>query len=219
MLHKDDKNVLTKNRIKCFQDSIIESPSSSFRIKLPIIDFSSQDLKFGTPIWDSVKIEVRKALEEFGCFKALFDKIPLPLRKSLFEGMADLFYLPLQTKIKNSSKKPFHGLHNVGQYPIAPLYESMGIEEPISPEKVESFTKLMWPQGNSTFSKTIQSYSEQLAELDKIVRRMILESFGLEKYMNEHMDSTDYLLRIMKYKGPQTNKTNVGLQATLTRTW
>lgn len=73
--------------------------------------------------------------------------------------------------------------------------------------------------GNFLGSKTIQSYSEQLAELDKIVRRMILESFGLEKYMNEHMDSTDYLLRIMKYKGPQTNKTNVGLQATLTRTW
>ncbi|KAI5675167.1 hypothetical protein M9H77_06117 [Catharanthus roseus] len=180
-------------------------------IKLPIIDFSSEDLKPGTPIWESAKIEVRKALEEYGCFEALFDKIPLQLRKSLFEGLADLFDLPLQTKIKNSSKKPFHGY--VGQYPIAPLYESMGVEEPTETVKVESFTELMWPQGHPTFSKTIQSYSEQLSELDKTVRRMIVESLGLEKYMEEHMDSTDYLLRIMKYKGPQTNETKIGLQA------
>ena len=62
-------------------------------------------------------------------------------------------------------------------------------------------------------SKTIQSYSEQLSELDKTVRRMILESLGLEKYMDEHMDSTNYLLRIMKYTEPETNETKVGLHA------
>jgi hypothetical protein len=36
---------------------------------------------------------------------------------------------------------------------------------------------------------------------------MILESLGVEKYMEEHMNSTDYLLRVMKYKGPQTSDT------------
>jgi hypothetical protein len=34
---------------------------------------------------------------------------------------------------------------------------------------------------------------------------MILESLGVEKYMEEHMNSTDYVLRLMKYKKP-TNK-------------
>lgn len=40
---------------------------------------------------------------------------------------------------------------------------------------------------------------------------MILESLGLEKYMEEHMNSTNYLLRVMKYKGPQTTETKLGL--------
>lgn len=60
-------------------------------------------------------------------------------------------------------------------------------------------------------SKNTQSYSEQVAELDQIVRRMIVESLGLEKYMDEHMNSTNYLLRVMKYKGPQTTETKLGL--------
>jgi isopenicillin N synthase-like dioxygenase len=40
---------------------------------------------------------------------------------------------------------------------------------------------------------------------------MILESLGVEKYIEEHMNSTDYVLRLMKYKSPQTNDTKLGL--------
>ena len=42
---------------------------------------------------------------------------------------------------------------------------------------------------------------------------MILESLGVEKYLDEHMDSTNYLLRVMKYKGPETTETKLGLTA------
>lgn len=42
---------------------------------------------------------------------------------------------------------------------------------------------------------------------------MVLESLGMEKYLDEHMDSTNYLLRVMKYKGPQTTETKLGLNA------
>lgn len=59
----------------------------------------------------------------------------------------------------------------------------------------------------------MQVFSEQLSELDQIVRRMILESLGVEKYMEEHMESTNYLLRVMKYKGPQTTETKLGLNS------
>ncbi|CDP08458.1 unnamed protein product [Coffea canephora] len=178
---------------------------------LPTIDFSNPGLKPGAPEWDLVKDQVRKALEEYGCFEALFDKIPLELQKSLFDALEELFDLPLQTKVRNSSKKPFHGY--VGQYPMVPLYESMGIDDATISEKVESFTDLLWPEGNSNFCKTVHSYSDQLSDLDKIVRRMILESLGAEKYMDEHMDSTNYLLRVMKYKGPQTTEPKLGLNA------
>ena len=42
---------------------------------------------------------------------------------------------------------------------------------------------------------------------------MILESLGVEKYLEEHLGSTNYLLRVMKYNGPQTTETKTGLNA------
>jgi isopenicillin N synthase-like dioxygenase len=42
---------------------------------------------------------------------------------------------------------------------------------------------------------------------------MVLESLGVEKYLDEHIESTNYLLRVMKYKGPETTDTKLGLSA------
>lgn len=39
-------------------------------------------------------------------------------------------------------------------------------------------------------------------ELDLMVRRMIMESFGIENYIDEHLNSTYYLTRLMKYTSP-----------------
>ncbi|KAM3308125.1 putative 2-oxoglutarate-dependent dioxygenase AOP1 [Capsicum chacoense] len=181
----------------------------SENIKLPNIDFSHESLKPGTLVWNQVKGQVHKALVEYGCFEASFDKIPIHLRNSIFESLQELFDLPLQTKLRNISKKPFHGY--VGQYPAVPLYESMGIDDANIPDKVEKFTQILWPQGNPSFCKTIQSYSEKISELDLTIRKMILESLGIEKYMDEHMSSTNYLLRLMKYKVPQSSETKLGL--------
>ncbi|XP_062086868.1 probable 2-oxoglutarate-dependent dioxygenase AOP1 [Humulus lupulus] len=179
-------------------------------LRFPTIDFSVQ-LKPGTPEWNTVRTQVRQALAEFGFFEAKFDKIPIDIRKALFDALQELFDLPLQTKLRNISKKPFHGY--VGQYPAVPLYESMGIDDANIRENVENLTTILWPNGNPNFCETIQSYSDQLSELDQIIRRMILESLGVEKYLVEHMESTNYLLRVMKYKGPQTPETKLGLNA------
>ncbi|XVF25064.1 hypothetical protein REPUB_Repub13aG0181400 [Reevesia pubescens] len=178
-------------------------------LKLPVIDFSQPDLKPGTIEWDSVKGQVQQALQQYGSFEALFHRIPLELRETIFGALEELFDLPLQIKIRNRSKKAYHGY--VGQHPQVPLYESMGFDAANIIEEVDAQTSTLWPQGNTSFSKTIQSFSKQLSELDQMVRRMILESFDLEKYMDEHMDSTNYLLRVMKYKGPKTTETKLGL--------
>ncbi|KAM3308123.1 hypothetical protein P3S67_009867 [Capsicum chacoense] len=102
----------------------------SENIKLPSIDFSHEDLKPGTPVWNQVKSKVHKALVEYGCFEASFDKIPLHLRNSIFEFSQEVFNLPLKTKVRNVSTKPFYGY--VGHFPKVPLYESMGIDDAIT---------------------------------------------------------------------------------------
>ncbi|CAF1702663.1 BnaC03g30370D [Brassica napus] len=166
-------------------------------IQLPVIDFSDQCLTPGTSKWDKVKTDVRKALEDYGCFEAFFDKVSVELDKSVFEAMEELFDLPTQTKERNVSSKPYHG------YLSQNIYESFGIDDANLAEKVNEFTQQLWPDhGNKRISETMHGISGKLAELDVMVRRMIMESFGIEKYIDEHLDSTNYLFRMMKYTPP-----------------
>ncbi|KAI3789690.1 hypothetical protein L2E82_02493 [Cichorium intybus] len=180
-------------------------------LKLPFINFSNVDQNTKTLDWDLAKSQVHRALEEFGCFEATFTSIPTELHTSMFDSLKLLFDLPLQTKLKNKSSKPFHGY--VGQYPMVPLYESMGIDDAPLLEKVDTFTRILWHEGNPEFCKTIQEFSTKLSKLDQMVRMMVLESLGLDKYIEEHMGSTNYLLRVMKYKGPETNESALGLNS------
>ncbi|PIA30501.1 hypothetical protein AQUCO_05500051v1 [Aquilegia coerulea] len=181
------------------------------RLRLPTVDFSKTVLKTGTHEWDSVKLQVKVALEEYGCFEAIYDKVPTDLHKAVYSSLEELFDLPLSTKLKSKSTNPAgHGY--IGQYPSVPLYESMGINDAINIENVESLASIMWPEkGNANFCKTITSFAQQMSELDQIVRRMVLESLGVEKYYEEHIESTNYHMRVMKYEGPKTSDTKVGL--------
>ncbi|KAE8669410.1 hypothetical protein F3Y22_tig00112243pilonHSYRG00048 [Hibiscus syriacus] len=55
-----------------------------------------------------------------------------------------------------------------------------------------SLTTTLWPQGNISFRE--DNYENDL------------ESFGVEKYTDELIDSTNYQLRALKYEGPNTNE-------------
>jgi len=117
--------------------------------KLPLIDFNNLNLEAKNPNWELVKSQVYKALVEYGCFEAVFDKVPLHLRKAIFTSLEELFDLPLETKLLNVSNKPYDGY--IGQYPVVPLYESMAIEDANILEKVKSMTNILWPDGNKNF--------------------------------------------------------------------
>lgn len=131
---------------------------SETTLKLPSIDLNGLNLDDNSPKWEAVKSQVHDALVEYGCFEAIFDKVPLDLRKALFPALEELFDLPLQTKQLNVSKKPYHGY--VGQYPMVPLFESMGIDDANVLEEVESITNILWPNGNPSFRYVlIQSWS------------------------------------------------------------
>ncbi|KAF2614304.1 hypothetical protein F2Q70_00009352 [Brassica cretica] len=75
--------------------------------------------------------------------------------------MEELFDLPIQTKQRNVSSKPFHGYLNHN------LYQSFGIDEANLAEKVKDFTQQLWPDhGNQKISETMHVFSKYLLELD-----------------------------------------------------
>ena len=111
-------------------------------IKVPVINFSNLE---GNN-WEEVKSKVHEALVEYGFFEAIFDKASLVLRKETFSAIQEIFDLPLETKLLNLSKKPYHGYF--GQHPRFPLFEAMGIDDGNVFERVESITNILWPAGN-----------------------------------------------------------------------
>lgn len=119
-------------------------------LTLPVIDFSIPNLNLETPEWNSVRDQVRRALEDYGCFEALFDGASAELRKALFEVSEEAFDLPLETKLSTKESDEIYKGY-VGQVSTIPLYEGMGFDGADSPEVVDELTYKLWPQGNITF--------------------------------------------------------------------
>ena len=46
-----------------------------------------------------------------------------------------------------------------------------------------------------------------------MIRRMIVESFGLEKYLDEHMSCSDNYFKFGKYEAPTSTEKETGLSA------
>ncbi|XP_058010366.1 probable 2-oxoglutarate-dependent dioxygenase AOP1 [Hevea brasiliensis] len=128
------------------------------------------------------------------------------LRETFLNDLEELFALPLQTKGCYVSEKTFRGY--VGQSPSLPLNECFTIDDPVISQNPENLCNILWqPQGKPSFSgrKIIHTFSKEVLELEKIMR-MIIESLGVEKYLEENMDSTNYMLRATKYGSPQRSK-------------
>ncbi|CAH8325766.1 unnamed protein product [Eruca vesicaria subsp. sativa] len=169
--------------------------------KVPVLDLTSrQDLKPNTSTWRSISREACEALEEYGCFVALYDGVTQQLDDSVFAEAEELFDLPTETKRKNVNEKPYHGY--VGQMPVIPLHEGLGIDYVTNKEEAQRFTHLMWPQGNHQFCETAHGFSNAVAELDRLVVMMIFENYGVEKHYDLHVGSKTYLLKFLKYLAP-----------------
>lgn len=128
------------------------------KAKLPVLDFSKEDLKPGTNCWLKACNDVRQALEEYGCFIIECNNLlSSEFRNEIFGALKELFDLPTETKMKNRYEKPLNGY--VGQIPKLPLHESMGIDNATSLQATQNFAKLMWPKGNDSFWYMIHQYS------------------------------------------------------------
>ncbi|KAF3656979.1 putative flavonol synthase/flavanone 3-hydroxylase-like isoform 3 [Capsicum annuum] len=180
-------------------------------MKVPTIDFRNPELKPSTKQWDFTKSQVTQALQEYGCFEAIYDKLPDDTREAMLGTLKEIFEFPLETKMKNVSKKSFNGY--LGQLPTLPLYESVCIDNLLQPGSVETFANIFWPDGNPDFCNVVKSYSKPLVELDEMVKRMVLENLGLKDYVDEFLDLSSFLLRLTNYKaaeGEDGNKPGIG---------
>ncbi|CAA3026135.1 probable 2-oxoglutarate-dependent dioxygenase AOP1 [Olea europaea subsp. europaea] len=119
------------------------------RPTLPIIDFAKNNLKPGSSSWLSLSKDVVRALEDYGCFIVIYSEVSSELHQAIFREAEELFDLPTEMKVLNISDTPSHGY--VGQEPIIPLYEGLGIENATTFEGVQRFTNLLWPSGNGRF--------------------------------------------------------------------
>ncbi|XP_073135956.1 probable 2-oxoglutarate-dependent dioxygenase AOP1 [Henckelia pumila] len=179
--------------------------------QLPVVDFTKLEMKPGSNSWSSTCNQVKKSLENHGCFVALYNKISPQLHKSIFQSADELFDLPIQTKLLNRNEKSYHGY--VGQSTVIPLHEGLGIDYATTLQGAQTFTNRMWPNGgNHSFCETSLSFAKTVAELEQIVVRMLFDSYGLlEKHVDSHIDSTTYLLRYLKYRAPETGESNMGM--------
>ncbi|KAF3623676.1 hypothetical protein FXO38_26692 [Capsicum annuum] len=114
--------------------------------KLPIIEFTYDNFSGSTTLWISTSHEIRRALEEYGCFVAVYKKVMPELREVMFDHCKELFQLPLETKHQNTSDILEFGYG--GNFRTMPLAEFFGIFDGATLDSTKSFANQMWPNEN-----------------------------------------------------------------------
>lgn len=60
--------------------------------------------------------------------------------------------------------------------------------------------------------EAVYSFANTASELEHLVRRIIFESYGVEKYYDSNIRSTDNLFRANKYTRINMQETNIGIK-------
>ncbi|CAN6712372.1 unnamed protein product [Malus baccata var. baccata] len=179
--------------------------------KLAIVDFSNEDcFKPGTSSWLSIREDICHALDKLGCFVAILpDKISLELRSTFFDTLAELFDFPTEKKVKSFYEKPYPtGYIKVGN---AALMKAWGLLVLQTRNKLKYSNIIFGPNGHNVFRETADLYTKVMEELHHAVTRMAFENYGVEEYLDDHLESTTHMCRFNKYSEPEKTGTNLGL--------
>lgn len=168
--------------------------------ELTRIDFTGVDASAPrTGRWDAVRAQVTDALATLGCFDAHYPSLAPARRAALFDGaVRPLFALPADAKRRNTygPGKPFHGY--LGGLPGLDAYESLAIVDGHRPDEAHAFAELMFPGAdNAAFCETVRSAAARMAELEGVVRRMVVEGLGVSQAQREPM--MWHLFRMSEY--------------------
>ncbi|CAI0414861.1 unnamed protein product [Linum tenue] len=152
--------------------------------------------------WKEMCDKVREACEIQGCFCFTTEKVPAKLREEMAEGLRQLFDLPVETKERHVSPKPYRSY--LGKNDVVPYLESFGIDDqaPDADDAAEAFTAVMWPQGNPEFRESLSEMSAKMLDLNLLIIKMLLTSYNLDDAPSHAADTTTSYFRLMKYKVP-----------------
>ncbi|CAI9099272.1 OLC1v1036060C1 [Oldenlandia corymbosa var. corymbosa] len=184
---------------------------SKTEVKLPVIDFSEEAVNPGTNSWFSACKEIKDAFEDHTSFIIHYPTIKKEVNDAIFLASEELFDLPIERKLKNKSN-PDKLFGYIGQIPQNPTFEGMVIEDATSQESLDKFTNLMWPSGNDRFCEIVESYTKEVSKLEKMVMRMIFESFGVKEFHVQYYESCSNFLALNKHRPPQLNEELGGVQ-------
>ncbi|KAJ3678081.1 hypothetical protein LUZ60_001884 [Juncus effusus] len=184
---------------------------SSQHLQIPSINFG--DLDPSQPngsIWEETRIQVFSALETYGCFDAIYNKVGSELTEALFGSVVpEMFALPLERKQMNKSKNYLGYIGNITDVE----YESLRIEDADNLFSVEKFAQMLYPEGNQLFINTISSYAQHVRSIEQMVERMIFQSLSIEKYCDSHLESLTYGVRLASYGDLQDKEARVSLRS------
>ncbi|WCJ40733.1 2-oxoglutarate (2OG) and Fe(II)-dependent oxygenase superfamily protein [Euphorbia peplus] len=167
--------------------------------RIPVVKLSGEKLKGGSDSWNSAREEVRKALEKHGCFELVYNNFSTENHNTILEAADELYKVPDEIKAKH--------VNTVN----TSISRFMRIVDPTNNQACQSFTHLMWPNGNQHFCETIHDYAIVQAEIQELVVKMLFESYGLdEECFQSHLKLTDYFMHILKYEKSNQGDTNLG---------
>ncbi|KAK8926426.1 hypothetical protein KSP39_PZI018284 [Platanthera zijinensis] len=173
---------------------------NNINYELPQVEFSefgSDQLGVVDEAWTIARAKVAWALENYGGFEAVYDRVAPRLRDELFQqAMPQFFAAPEVGKLYNPSKIPYHGfMFQKEGFPFL----SLQLSEPNSLAAIQDYAKVIWPEGNNFFCNKVWEYAVHMCELMQIIHRMAVECLGLKDHHESHMKSLTCSMRFSKY--------------------
>ncbi|KAK8947095.1 Gibberellin 2-beta-dioxygenase 7 [Platanthera zijinensis] len=181
---------------------------------LPKVDLSGLGPKcgLGTEAWGAARSTVALALQNYGGFEVVYDRVGPDLRNELLGQLVpEMFSKPAVRVLSDERQLATHGV----LFMRAGLpFVALQLAQPNCMNVVQEYARILWPEGNDFFSNTVKKYAGQMEELIQMIHRMILESLGLENHYDSHMKSLINSMRFLKYyKDSSDNGSSIGLSS------
>ncbi|KAK8925763.1 Gibberellin 20 oxidase 1-B [Platanthera zijinensis] len=174
------------------------SKNNHHKLELPQVELSG--LNSAQPddkAWAMAQAKVVWALENYGGFEAIYDKVGARLRDELLgQAVPEFFNVPELEKLHDPTKVPYHGVYFQKKgFPFL----SHQLSDPNSLAAIQDYSGIIWPKGNNFFCNAAWKYAGHMQELVQMVHMMILETLGLKDQYHSHIKSLTYSMRLSKY--------------------